>query len=156
MATKITKSEICDENDRVADGKYLCSLCGKWLKILSKNKHKRAHTQGKQYQCPQQCGKSFFDKQALKVHIRSHTGERPYPCEECNSHFITSSNLKNHEMAVHSSRTRKFACDLCEKKFFDIYNLKTHQMVHADQRTFTCSKCRKSFLRKQYENKYLF
>lgn len=29
------------------------------------------------------CGKGFSSDSALKIHIRSHTGERPYGCEKC-------------------------------------------------------------------------
>lgn len=29
------------------------------------------------------CGKGFSSDSALKIHIRSHTGERPFTCNEC-------------------------------------------------------------------------
>lgn len=29
------------------------------------------------------CGKGFSSDSALKIHIRSHTGERPFACNEC-------------------------------------------------------------------------
>lgn len=49
----------------------------------------------KRYICSM-CGKEFMNSSRLKVHIRSHTQERPFKCEDCGKCFITSSHLKRH------------------------------------------------------------
>ena len=42
------------------------------------------------------CGKVFGSDSALGIHIRSHTGERPYKCNICGNRFTTKGNLKVH------------------------------------------------------------
>ena len=42
------------------------------------------------------CGKVFGSDSALSIHIRSHTGERPYKCNICGNRFTTKGNLKVH------------------------------------------------------------
>ncbi|XP_058163548.1 transcription factor HIVEP2 [Dasypus novemcinctus] len=47
------------------------------------------------YICPY-CSRACAKPSVLKKHIRSHTGERPYPCVPCGFSFKTKSNLYKH------------------------------------------------------------
>ncbi|XP_020954946.1 sal-like protein 2 isoform X1 [Sus scrofa] len=42
------------------------------------------------------CAKVFGSDSALQIHLRSHTGERPYKCNVCGNRFTTRGNLKVH------------------------------------------------------------
>ncbi|XP_044311548.1 zinc finger protein 40 isoform X2 [Varanus komodoensis] len=48
------------------------------------------------YVC-QYCSRACAKPSVLQKHIRSHTGERPYPCETCGFSFKTKSNLYKHK-----------------------------------------------------------
>ncbi len=50
---------------------------------------------------PQGCDKKFFSSTELVIHIRNHTGERPFVCSYCGDAFISKSTLSTHEKSIH-------------------------------------------------------
>ncbi|XP_016295994.1 transcription factor HIVEP2-like [Sinocyclocheilus anshuiensis] len=81
------------KNVSLPNKRYLQSEYELLSEGLLKKEQKSVKT-GK-YVC-QYCGRACAKPSVLKKHIRSHTGERPYPCIPCGFSFKTKSNLYKH------------------------------------------------------------
>nr|CAI5835983.1 unnamed protein product [Callosobruchus analis] len=70
----------------------------------------------KKYKCPH-CDVGFSNNGQLKGHIRIHTGERPFKCDEkdCGKTFTRNEELTRHKR-IHSG-LRPFPCSHCGKRF---------------------------------------
>ncbi|XP_043503023.1 zinc finger and BTB domain-containing protein 41-like isoform X2 [Polistes fuscatus] len=109
---------------------------------------------GKLWLCPKEgCDKQFNRLYALKGHLLSHYGVRPFKCdnEGCTWAFYSEFKLKRHK-ETHSKR-KDYICQVedCNRRFTTIYNLWSHQKLHTRPNRIKCHvpNCQEKFQTKR-------
>ncbi|EDS26749.1 zinc finger protein 226 [Culex quinquefasciatus] len=121
--------------------------CGKCTKVFINrgnllNHAAECHGQVKNF-CCQICNKSFKYNVQLRIHLRTHSGERPHACEICHRGFSQLSNLRSHRKVVHS-KVKPYKCQLCLKSFTMLDSLTAHSLKCVKDK-YRCQLCSKSF-----------
>ena len=79
----------------------------------------------------------FGQRIHAKVHERTHTDEKPYPCSyaNCDKKFSRSNQAKEHER-IHTGE-KLHPCNYCDKKFTRSNHAKEHEKIHTGENICT-------------------
>lgn len=98
------------------------------------------------------CGKTLSSPSSYYVHMKLHSGTKPFACSVCEAAFCRKPYLEVH-MRTHTGE-RPFSCDVCLKRFSQKSSLNTHKKIHlrywSIHKPYQCPQCPASFGRKPY------
>ncbi|EMR10430.1 hypothetical protein PNEG_01146 [Pneumocystis murina B123] len=106
------------------------------------------------------CNKAFQQQAHLRIHLRCHSGEKPFVCEHCGKTFAQLGNLKTHQRRHTGEKPYICTYPNCEKKFAQKGNLRAHKLIHEGIRPYVCrlDNCTKTFTQlgnlKVHQNKF--
>ncbi|KXJ69360.1 hypothetical protein RP20_CCG027466 [Aedes albopictus] len=158
--------------ENAVDNSFSCVTCGKVFKSEEKLQvHMRLHTGEKPYQCKicmkcfnhqsnliahsrthekvrkalkcDRCNKVLDNEERLAIHMRLHTGEKPYKCSYCDKRFNHKSTVCTHEKTVHIA-ANAYKCNRCHKTFNQKCQLQYHEKLQ-EAHTIACEQCDKIF-----------
>ncbi|CAL1579154.1 unnamed protein product [Knipowitschia caucasica] len=139
--------------DHTEDRPYKCDQCElAYTRMGNLRRHcLYAHVESKPrddsdgHSC-QYCSRSFPSEAFLKMHVRIHTGTRPFVCEHCHKAFTQMGYLQKHRLC-HDPEREAFHCHFCKNTYSSSFNLKRHLGSHTGERPFKCELCGKAFKR---------
>ncbi|KAH7721018.1 hypothetical protein AAVH_11485 [Aphelenchoides avenae] len=134
------------------------------------NGAKKESEMPRRYKC-KECGKAYAFPSRLKIHVRNHTGERPYVCKICDIAFTDARALRKHHRTTQVRRLRgsirstlpaelphakasaywresakdRIKCPKCARTFVHKQSLQRHMVKHSGEKPFKCDSCEASY-----------
>ncbi|XP_037298240.1 zinc finger protein Xfin isoform X2 [Manduca sexta] len=123
---------------------HSCYQCNKQFRCQAQlEMHVRTHTGVKPFVC-MYCPRRFTQKHNLTIHLRVHTGEKPFQCEVCSKRFSAQGNLQAH-LKIHTGQ-KDHECTLCNKSFITSSELTRHLSKHRGIKNFKCDLCGAAYI----------
>ena len=153
-AEKMYKCNICGNNyvqpgslyvhqRKHIGGEFECATCGTIYDTVFKLRKHLSRHKGKYKECDI-CHKQFMG--SMTMHLRTHSGEKPFKCTYCQQQFSIGGNLRNHIKRVHllSKINECEQCIICTKNIY-VRHMESHMLFHSGSRPYQCNECGKSF-----------
>ncbi|XP_055303243.1 zinc finger protein ZFP2-like [Sitodiplosis mosellana] len=127
----------------IAEKMKQCEICHKFPRISYEHHMKIKHSELR-FKCDI-CDAEFKHKMTQKIHMRKHSGEKPFMCTSCGKAFYSKSSCYAHEIVVHS-KVKRHQCTYCDRSYSQRTLLQNHiNAAHTKERPYVCDICNKDF-----------
>ncbi|XP_078583584.1 uncharacterized protein LOC144866176 isoform X1 [Branchiostoma floridae x Branchiostoma japonicum] len=119
---------------------YVCEGCGYRTRCRSTMEvHVRIHTGEKPFGCCL-CSYRTTCEKYLRTHMQKHTGlESPYVCEHCGYTTGSKPALIGH-IRIHTGE-KPYICDVCGYRTRTSSRMNGHVRIHTNKRSYRCGQC---------------
>jgi len=141
------------DSSRLFFAKYVCKIC--WKVCGATNilgLHMRSHTGIKPFGCIH-CNYRAAHKSNLDQHSLIHSNTNGYRCINCGKGFTQRSSLTRHVKSLHKS-IKPHKCPYCKNEYACKDRLTNHMRVHTGEKPYSCDICGRPFRRKDYLNNH--
>lgn len=121
------KTHKCDQCDYGATSKYHL------------DRHKLSHNKVLNILCKEEgCNYKTNLIDNMRVHMLTHTGEKPHECDECEFKTTTASKLTIHKRTHTGEKPFKCLVNGCEAEFSRNDKLAVHMNTHTGEKPYKC------------------
>nr|CAD7423583.1 unnamed protein product [Timema monikensis] len=141
---KLSYSEV--SNNIFTTKRVSCDVCFKSFRYASRLKlHMQTHSKERPELFCDLCSFSTLRKDSLSKHRKRHINENLYVCDICKRSFNERSDLVEH-LNVHAGK-EPYQCDICGLSFLLGSKLSYHRKImHGNSGKISCAHCDKEFV----------
>lgn len=136
--------------------KFKCLICdNRYPSSKALERHGLYHL--RRFQCAY-CGRTYHNKNSLKVHMERGEHRTTFVCKYCHKVFLNKGSRNTHSWYHCTKNIGRFECDYCGSKFTKKVEISKHMLVmHTpqyfkanDNGTYTCGRCSGEFVGKDF------